>query len=238
MVKATYGTGSSIAMNIGKKFVNPHKGIVTSIGWGIKDEITYIFEGNVHFTGATIKWLKDNLGIISDYDSIEEICQLLEDNEGVYVVPAFSGLGAPYWVNEAKGIITGLTLKTSKEHIIRAGVESIAYQIRDVLEVFINSLGKPLKGIKAHGEATRNRFLMQFQSDILGIPVYKSSIEDMSAFGSFLLGGLGFGVWKNLGEISEIIKKKVAEVYNPNISEEKREEKYKEWKEAVKKVLS
>lgn len=237
MTKVTYGTGSSIAMNIGKKFIYPPNGIVTSIGWGINDEITYIFEGNVHSTGATIKWLKDNLGIIRDMDEVEEICFSLRNNEGVYIVPAFSGLGAPYWESNARGIITGLTFKTTKEHIIRAGVESIAFQIRDVLEVFMNSSGKTIKEIRADGGATKNRFLMQFQADILGIPVYRSSIEDMSAFGSFLLGGLSFGVWKDLEEVYDVIESKIADVYNPNISSEEREKKYKEWKDAIKKVL-
>ncbi|MCX7845828.1 MAG: glycerol kinase GlpK [Dictyoglomaceae bacterium] len=237
MSKVTYGTGSSIAMNIGDKFILPPQGIVTSIGWGINDNIIYIFEGNVHSTGATIKWLKDNLGIIQNMEEIEEICFSLKDNEGVYIVPAFSGLGAPYWNSNAKGIITGLTFKTTKDHIIRAGVESIAFQIKDVLEVFEKSSGKTLKEIRADGGATKNKFLMQFQADILGIPVYKAFYEDMSSFGSFVIGGLGLGIFKDIKEISKLIREKIQEIYYPQISIEEREKRYKEWKDAVKKVL-
>lgn len=238
MTKVTYGTGSSVAMNIGEELVLPPTGIVTSIGWKIDDRVIYIFEGNIHSTGATIKWLRDNLGIIQDMDEIERICFSLKDNEGVYIVPAFSGLGAPYWNSDAKGIITGLTFKTTRENVIRAGIESIAYQVRDLVEVFTRYSGKVIREIKADGGATKNKFLMQFQADILGIPVYKAFYEDMSSFGSFLMGGLGFGIFKDIEELAGLIKEKISEVYFPQISSEEREIKYREWKNAVKKALS
>ncbi|HOP95513.1 MAG TPA: glycerol kinase GlpK [Dictyoglomaceae bacterium] len=238
MTKVTYGTGSSIAMNIGDKFLAPPKGIVTSIGWGTNKETIYIFEGNVHSTGATVKWLIDNLGIIKDADEAEKLCSLIDDNEGVYFVPAFSGLGAPYWDNKAKGTILGLTFKSRKEHIVRAGIESIAYQIRDVLDVFMEHSKTEIKEIRADGGATKNKFLMQFQSDITGINILCSSFEDMSAFGSFLMGGLGFGVWKDYDEISLLVNEKLSLTYAPKMSLDERERKYKEWKEAVKRIIN
>jgi glycerol kinase len=237
MTKVTYGTGSSIAMNIGFRYINPPKGIVTSIGWGLNRDITYIFEGNVHATGATIMWLMENLGVITEMDNVEKMCLSLEDNEGVYFVPAFSGLGAPYWDNVARGVIYGLTFKTRKEHIIRAAVEAIAYQIRDVLEVLTKKSGIEIKEIKADGGATKNNFLMQFQADILGIPVLRTSIEDMSAFGSFLMGGLGFGVWNDLKDLKSLLMEKHFDVFSPKFSPEKREMYYGEWKKIVRKAL-
>jgi len=237
MTKVTYGTGSSIAMNIGGECLTPPKGIVTSIGWAINKEITYIYEGNVHATGATIRWLIDNLGILEGTKEVEKMCLSLEDNEGVYFVPAFSGLGAPYWESRARGLICGLTFKTKKEHIVRAAVESIAYQIRDVLEVFMSYAGVKIREIRVDGGATRNNFLMQFQADILGIPVLRAPLEEMSAFGSFLMGGLGFGVWKSLKDLNSLIKRNAADIFLPKMSSEEREKKYRDWKEAVKKAI-
>lgn len=237
MTKVTYGTGSSVAMNIGCRYINPPKGIVTSIGWGLNRDINYIFEGNVHATGATIKWLVENLGVIKELDDIEKICLSLEDNEGVYFVPAFSGLGAPYWDNVARGVIYGLTFKTRREHIIRAAIEAIAYQIRDVLEVLMGNSGIEIKEIRADGGATRNNFLMQFQADILGIPVLRTSIEDMSAFGSFLMGGLGFGVWNDLKDLQSLLAEKHFDVFSPKFPQEKREKYYGEWKNILRKAL-
>ncbi|MEM1580937.1 MAG: glycerol kinase GlpK [Candidatus Bathyarchaeia archaeon] len=239
MTKVTYGTGSSIVMNIGYEYIAPPKGIVTSIGWGINKDIPYIFEGNVHATGATIRWLMENMGIMAkaEMNDIEKICFSLEDNEGVYFVPAFSGLGAPYWENRAKGIIYGLTFKTKREHIIRAAVEAIAYQIRDVLEVLTRNSGIEIREVKADGGAAKNNFLMQFQADILGIPVQRAFIDDMSAFGSFLMGGLGFGVWDNLKELKNLLMEKRWDVFSPKIAPEKREKYYSEWRKIIKKSL-
>ena len=236
MVKATYGTGSSIMMNIGERFLMPFRGIVTSIGWRINNEITYVFEGNVHATGAAIKWLMDNLGIIEDLSEVENICSSIEDTDGVYFVPAFSGLGSPYWENRARGLIYGLTFKSNKAHIIRAAVESIAYQIRDVLEVFKNLPRVKINELRVDGGGAKNNFLMQFQADILGIRVLRARIEDMSAFGSYLMGGLGFKLWKNR-ELLSVINSIPRDIFYPKLPEARREEKYEVWKRIVRKAL-
>jgi len=237
MVKVTYGTGSSVAMNIGHEYMVPPKGIVTSIGWRINNDVSYILEGNVHATGATIRWLIDNIGLSVELDNIEKMCLSLEDNEGVYFVPAFSGLGAPYWENRAKGIIYGLTLKTKKEHIVRSAVEAIAYQIKDVIEVLMKGSRIKINKIKVDGGAARNNFLMQFQADILGIPVLRATIEDMSAFGSFLMGGLGFKIWKSLDDLEKLLSEKKWDIFTPKLSPEKRKKYYNEWRKVVKKSL-
>ena len=237
MVKATYGTGSSIVMNIGERFLMPSKGIVTSIGWGINHDITYVFEGNVHATGAAVKWLMDNLEIIKDLGEVEKICSSIKDTEGVYFVPAFSGLGAPYWESRARGLIYGLTFKSGKAHIIRAAVESIAYQIRDVLEVLKDRAGVRINELRTDGGGAKNNFLMQFQADILGIPVSRARIEDMSAFGSYFMGGLGFKLWKNLKEVSSVIDRVPRDIFYPKLSEAERKKKYETWKRIIRKSL-
>lgn len=237
MTKATYGTGSSIMMNVENKLIYPSKGVVTSIGWGVKDEVVYVLEGNVHATGAAIKWLAENLGLISNLDEIENICSSLEDTEGVYFVPAFSGLGAPYWESEARGLIYGLTFKASKAHLIRAAVEAIAYQIRDVIEVLRDVAGAKIDELKADGGAAKNNFLMQFQADILGIPVIRSNMEDMSAFGAFLIGCLGLNILKNLDSVSELINTLPKDVFSPKMSDQIRESKYSMWKQIINRLI-
>ena len=237
MTKATYGTGSSVMMNVGNEPPFPLKGIVTSIGWGIRNEVTYVLEGNVHATGAAIKWLADNLGLLSNLEEVERICLSIEDVEGVYFVPAFSGLGAPYWESEARGLIYGLTFKTSKAHLIRAAVEAIAYQIRDVIEVFENVTGAKIGELKADGGAAKNTFLMQFQADILGIPVVRTRIEDMSAFGAFLMGCLGLNALKNLNGALKLINAIPKDLFSPKMPDLMRENRYKMWKQIIQKLI-
>lgn len=237
MTKATYGTGSSIMMNVGNEPIHPLKGIVTSIGWGIRDEVVYVIEGNVHATGAAIKWLADNLGLLSNLDEVESICSSLEDTEGVYFVPAFSGLGAPYWESKARGLIYGLTFKASKAHLIRAAVEAIAYQIRDVVEVLEDIAGAKISELKADGGASKNNFLMQFQADILGVPVIRSGIEDMSAFGAFLMGCLGLNILKNFNEVSKLISAIPKDVFLPKMPALTRENKYSMWKQIINRLV-
>jgi len=237
MMKATYGTGSSIMMNIGNEFLLPPRGIVTSIGWGIDSEVVYVFEGNVHSAGAAITWLMNNLKLLSNVEEIELLCQAVEDTEGVYFIPAFSGLGAPYWESEARGLIYGLTFRTEKAHIVRAAVESVAYQVRDVVEVIKSGAGVKLSELRADGGMVKNSFLMQFQADILGIPVIRSHMDDMAAFGSFLMGELGLKIRKSLDDIASIINGIPRDIFLPKLSEMEREKRYELWKCIVRKSI-
>lgn len=236
MAKATYGTGSSVMMNIGEKVIIPTTGIVTSIGWGINDNITYVLEGNINYTGATIKWLVDNLGLLSSSKEAGIIASTVEDNNGVYLVPAFVGLGAPYWDSEARAIITGMSSSTNKAHIVRAAEESIAYQIKDIIELMREESGISLKELRVDGGPTRDNFLMQFQSDILDVPVVRVRIEELSALGSAFIAGLAVGVWNSLEELVSL--REVDTIFTPKMSQAKRERLYAGWKQAVKRSLS
>lgn len=231
MAKTTYGTGSSIMMNTGKKPVNSDKGLVTSIGWGFEESIQYVLEGNVHYTGATIKWLIDNLGLVSDVKEVESLAAEIEDNGGVYFVPAFSGLGAPYWDNEATGTISGLTAGTDKARIVRAALEAIAYQIKDVLDLMVTEAGVDLKKLRVDGGPTNNKFLMQFQADMLDIAVEKNVIEEVSALGSAYAAGLATGIWHDFNEIAGL--RKMAAVYHGEMESARRYKLYEGWKQAV-----
>ncbi|HVP18412.1 MAG TPA: FGGY family carbohydrate kinase, partial [Spirochaetia bacterium] len=179
-IKATYGTGTSIMRNIGESPRPPGPGIVLSLGWGFQGRPSYVFEGNIHSTGDTISWLRDNLGLFDSYEEAEALAAEIRGNGGVYLVPAFAGLGAPHWVHGIGALITGLTRDSGRGHIIRAGLESIAYQVRDLVEAMAEKAALP-KCLHAGGGATRNRFLMQFQADMLGIPVRASQAEEISA---------------------------------------------------------
>jgi glycerol kinase len=231
MAKVTYGTGSSIAMNIGDEYKISDKGIVTSIGWGLNNKIEYIYEGNIHSTGATIKWIVKNLELISDEKDSEKIALELENNGGVYFIPAFVGLGAPYWKNDLKAGIVGITFETRKEHIVRAALESIAYQIKDVVDLMTEEAEIEIKEIKVDGGPTQNKFLMQFQSDMLGVPVYKSEFEELSAIGVAYLGGLTTGFWESQAELRLLNEN--ATVYKSKIETATRKRYYQGWKDAV-----
>jgi glycerol kinase len=202
--KVTYGTGSSVMMNIGDKAVEAPKGLVTSVGFAIKGKVNYVFEGNIHSTGATIKWMVDSLEILKNSAESEALATSVESTEGVYFVPAFAGLGAPYWDNQVRACISGIHGGTRKAHIVRAGLESIAYQVKDLLDLMSRKAGIKLAEIRVDGGPTRNHFLMQFQSDMLNAPITVSDIEEASALGAALAGGLGIGVWKNLKELEEL----------------------------------
>ena len=184
--KATYGTGTSVMVNIGDIPKSPAPGIVQSIGWGLRGKAVYVFEGNIHSSGDTMRWLRDNLRVFSSYEEAEALAASLPDNGGVYLVPAFAGLGAPYWEHGISALITGLSRGCGREHLIRAGLESIAYQVRDLIEA-MEASSAPLMFLHADGGATRNKFLMQFQADILGIPVIAPAIEELSALGVALM---------------------------------------------------
>jgi len=236
MAKATYGTGSSVMMNIGKEPLESKGGLVTSIAWGAFREIEYVFEGNINCTGATIQWLVDNLELIPDPKVTGEIASSIPDNEGVYFVPAFVGLSAPYWDSDARASIIGMTRGTRKAHIVRAAEESIAYQIKDVLELMMQDSGIALKELRVDGGPTRDNFLMQFQADMLGIPVERNRITEVSAMGSAFMAGLAIGLWNSKDEIKAL--RQTDKVFTSHMESQERERLYRGWKEAVRRTLS
>lgn len=202
--KATYGTGSSVMVNIGEKAADAPAGLVTSVGFAACGKVFYAFEGNIHCTGATLVWLKDELQLVSGPQEVEEFAGKVKDNGGVYLVPAFSGLGAPWWQPDVRAVISGLSLGTGKSHVCRAAVESIAYQVTDLVSAMTEKAGISLKDVRVDGGPTRNKFLMQFQSDLLGVPVIRSEAGDASAFGAFIMNGFARGEWKTFEEASRL----------------------------------
>lgn len=232
--KATYGTGSSIMMNIGKEPVEAPEGLVTSIGFGCNKKIDYVFEGNIHCTGDTLKWLSDNLHLIDSPKDAEPLANEISDNEGVYLVPAFVGLGAPYWDQDAKASITGLGRDTGKSHIVRAALESIAYQIKDLIDLMNQNSGVDLQELRVDGGPTRNKFLMQFQADILDRKVVCSGIEEISALGSAYLAGLATGFWKDISVIENL--RSIDKSYEASLDADTRIRLYSGWINAVKKT--
>ena len=234
-IKATYGTGTSIMMNTGNELIISSDKIVTSVGWGIDEKVTYVLEGNIHCTGDIIKWLIENLQIIKDPKEAEILASSINDNEGVYFVPAFVGLGAPYWDNEARALITGMSRGSGKAHVVRAALESIAYQVKDLFDVIVKEIDIEPDGIRVDGGATENRFLMQFQADILGIPVFVSEIEEISARGVALLASWKMGFLEGLNDIENLIR--FRKIYKPSMPENLKNEYYSGWKRAVQRAL-
>ncbi|MFW6290426.1 MAG: FGGY-family carbohydrate kinase, partial [Mariniphaga sp.] len=231
MAKATYGTGSSIMMNIGEKPLDAPDGLVTSIGYGFDKKIFYVFEGNIHSTGDTLNWLKNDVELINDVSEAESLAISAENNNGVYLVPAFAGLGAPYWDNHARASLSGMPRNTKKAHIVRAALESIAYQVKDLIEPMQNEGGVELKLLRVDGGPTRNKFLMQFQSDMLNREIDCSDVEEASALGAALMAGLANGFWKDTGEVISLRKNDTT--YSPKMHEEERNMLYSGWKKAV-----
>ena len=236
MAKNTYGTGCFILMNIGEKIVPSRNGLLTTIAWGVNGKVEYALEGSIFIGGAVVQWLRDEIGLIKSSDEIEKYARKVKDTHGVYLVPAFVGLGAPYWDMYARGIIVGLTRGAKKEHILRAAEEAIAYQSRDVLEVIQKDSGINLKKLKVDGGAVRDNFLMQFQSDILEVPVVRPQIAETTALGAAYLAGLAVSYWKDKTEIAA--KWKVDKEFSPNMEESLREDLYKGWKKAVSRSLN
>ena len=204
--KTTYGTGSSVMVNIGEKFASAPGGLVTSVGFSAMGRTFYAFEGNIHCTGMTLSWLKDKLGMLSTPAESEELAASVSDNGGVYFVPAFAGLGAPWWRGDVKAVISGMTLGTSRAHIVRAAIESIAYQVTDLVSAMTEKAGISLKELRVDGGPTKNRFLMQFQADCLRVPVDCSDVEEASALGAVVMNGIARKVWSDFGEIALLRK--------------------------------
>lgn len=232
MAKTTYGTGSSIMMNIGNQPLTSPEGLVTSIGWGRAGTIDYVFEGNIHCTGDTINWLINDAELIANAAESETLALSVKDNNQVYFVPAFVGLGAPYWANQARACISGMARNTKKAHIVRAALESIAYQVKDLIDLMIENSSIPFREMRVDGGPTRNNFLMQFQSDMLHKEVVRSNIEEISALGSAFMAGLACGFWKDLDEIKML--RKVDKTFNPGMPSDEIEKLYEGWKLAVK----
>jgi glycerol kinase len=235
MAKNTYGTGCFMLMNTGKKIIESKNGLLTTIAWGIDDSVEYALEGSVFIAGAAVQWLRDEVKILDSAADSEYHAGKVNDNGGVYVVPAFAGLGAPYWDMYARGAIFGLTRGSSKSHIIRATLESLAYQTRDVLTAMEQDSGLNLKSLRVDGGASANNFLMQFQADMLSVQVSRPKILETTALGAAFLAGLAVGFWKK----SELMKDwKADRVFEPNMLEEERAKLYGRWQKAVEKTKS
>uniref|UniRef100_A0A7C3SN34 Glycerol kinase n=1 Tax=Dictyoglomus turgidum TaxID=513050 RepID=A0A7C3SN34_9BACT len=234
IVKNTYGTGCFILLNTGKNIKYSSQGLITTIAYGLGDEIYYALEGSVFIAGAVIQWLRDNLGIIKNSSESEILAKSVDDNGGVFFVPAFVGLGAPHWDMFARGLIIGITRGTKKEHIVRAALEAIAYQTQDVLELMSDETGIKIRELRVDGGASANNFLMQFQSDISNIRVIKPLVTETTSLGAAFLAGLGVGLWKSTDELKHLWREE--KVFEPCLSEEKRRELLKKWKEAVRRA--
>jgi glycerol kinase len=229
--KNTYGTGCFLLMNTGGEAPESQSGLVTTIGWGIGGEVAYALEGSIFVAGSAVQWLRDGLGILEHAADSEAAARSVEDTGGVFLVPAFVGLGAPYWDQRARGTLVGLTRGTTREHIVRATLESIAYQTRDVVECVQRDSGIHLAALRVDGGAAENDFLMQFQADALGVPVERPSVLEATAFGAAMLAGLGVGFWKDRGEIAA--GEAGLSVFEPRMSADRRDALYAGWKRAV-----
>ena len=237
MAKATYGTGSSVLMNIGDRALESRNGLVTTIAWGLSGRVTYAYEGVIRSTGDSLTWARDNLGLFRTYEEMEQLTGDLTNNEGVYLIPAFVGLGAPYWDAYARASIVGMNRGTDRGHMIRAALQSIAYQIVDVVQLMERESGVTLVELRADGGASDNSKLMQFQADMLNTNVIKSTISELSAMGSVFLGGLGIGFWASQEELISLQSTHV-QAYHPEMSLEESNMYYEGWKKAVKSVLA
>ncbi len=233
--KNTYGTGCFMLINTGDKLVVSEKGLLSTIAWRIGSKVEYALEGSIFAAGAAIQWLRDGLQIIKKASETESLAFQSPDNHGVIVVPAFAGLGAPYWDMFAKGAIFGLTRATTQADIVRATLESVAFQTKDVLELMLEESDLQLPHLQVDGGATANHFLMQFQSDILGVPVQRPVCLESTAAGAAYLAGIGAGLW----EKEDLVKRKqIDKIFYPQFSETQRIEKYHLWQEAVMRILT
>jgi glycerol kinase len=228
--KNTYGTGCFLLANTGATAAPARGGLLTTVAWDIGDGVRYALEGSAFVTGAAVQWLRDGLGIIAHAEQTEALATSIAGNEGVYFVPAFTGLGAPHWDMYARGLLIGIERGTTRAHIARATLESIAYQTRDLVEAMAEA-GQPIQVLRTDGGGTANRFLMQFQADVLGVPVEVAAIQETTALGAAFLAGLAVGVWRTPGELRE--KRAIAARYEPRMSRDERETLYDGWQRAV-----
>ena len=231
-MKNTYGTGCFMLMNTGEKPIDSANGLVTTVGWQIGGKVTYALEGSVFMGGALIQWLRDEMGLIENAPETEEFALKVKDTEGCYIVPAFTGLGAPYWKPEAKGIICGLTRGVGKYHIVRAALDAIAYQVNDLVTAMGQDAGTPVKSLRVDGGASANGYLMQTQADISNLDVIRPSCVETTALGAAYLAGLATGFWKDEDDIRKTAGDDT--VFTPKIEEAERTVRIEGWKNAVK----
>jgi len=236
MAKNTYGTGCFLMLNTGKQRIYSQSGLLTTLACGSGSKPAYALEGSVFIAGAAVQWLRDGLKIINSAAETEELALKVNDSNGVYVVPAFTGLGAPYWNTDARGAILGLTRGTKREHIVRATLESIAFQTADVVEAMRADSKIPLQQLRVDGGAVANNFLMQFQSDILNIIVERPAIIETTALGAAFLAGLAVGLWNDTSELKNC--RQTDRIFSPQISPAERERLFSGWKNAVRKVTA
>ncbi|MCL2520531.1 MAG: glycerol kinase GlpK [Spirochaetaceae bacterium] len=236
-VKNTYGTGCFILMNTGAKAINSQNGLITTIAWGVNNQIDYALEGSIFVAGAAIQWLRDELQLLTDVAASESYATAVNDNGGVYVVPAFVGLGAPYWQQHVSGLITGLRRNSSKAHLIRATLESLAYQSCDVIKAMQADAAIPLKHLYANGGASNNNFLMQFQADILNTEVIRPAITESTALGAAYLAGLAVGYYKDKADIIKNITA-TGTTFKPLIDDNYRTKLLNGWQQAIKQALT
>lgn len=231
MIKNTYGTGCFLLMNTGDRPVRSESGLLTTIAWGLAGKVEYALEGSIFIAGAAVQWLRDSLGLINSAGDSEALARSVPDTDGVYLVPAFTGLGAPYWDMYARGTIVGLTRGSSRAHIVRAALESIAYQTRDVVDAMASDAGIPARALRVDGGATANDFLMQFQADVLHVPVERPQIRETTALGAAYLAGLATGVWTDRDSIAS--RWACDRTFSPTMATGERERLCRDWRRAV-----
>ncbi|MHA6488818.1 glycerol kinase GlpK [Bacillus cabrialesii] len=236
MGKNTYGTGCFMLMNTGEKAIKSEHGLLTTIAWGIDGKVEYALEGSIFVAGSAIQWLRDGLRMFKDSSLSESYAEKVDSTDGVYVVPAFVGLGTPYWDSDVRGSVFGLTRGTTKEHFIRATLEALAYQTKDVLDAMEADSNISLKTLRVDGGAVKNNFLMQFQGDLLNVPVERPEINETTALGAAYLAGIAVGFWKDRSEIAN--QWNLDKRFEPDFEEEKRNELYTGWQKAVKAAMA
>ncbi|MEO2207746.1 glycerol kinase GlpK [Paenibacillus pabuli] len=235
-MKNTYGTGCFMLMNTGEDPVKSDHGLITTIAWGVNGKVEYALEGSIFVAGSAIQWLRDGLRMLRSSKDSEDYAARVPSTDGVYMVPAFVGLGSPYWDSEVKGAVFGLTRGTTKEHFIRATLEALAYQTRDVLAAMESDSGIAVHSLRVDGGAAANDFLMQFQSDILGVPVERPTVNETTALGAAYLAGLAVGYWESADELKD--HENTERVFNPLMAEDTRNDLYAGWQRAVKAAMA
>lgn len=235
-IKNTYGTGCFVMLNIGDKPLLSKNNLLTTVAWKIGDEVKYALEGSIYVGGSVVQWLRDGLGFIKSSSEVEELASSVPDSGGVYFVPALTGLAAPYWDQYARGTIVGITRGTTRAHIARAALDGIAFQTYDIAQAMAKDLGAPLTELKVDGGASRNNLLMQFQSNLLGIPVVRPKITETTALGAAYLAGLAVGFWKDINEIKS--QWQVERTFNPVPENEEIENAKKGWQDAIQRTLT
>jgi glycerol kinase len=230
--KNTYGTGCFLLLNTGNEIIQSQSGMLTTLAYQFQDQLpNYALEGSVAITGALVQWLRDNLELIRNSPEVEDLARSVDDNGGVYFVPAFSGLFAPYWRSDARGVITGLTRFANKGHIARAALEASAYQSREILDAMLSDSNVDITELKVDGGMVENELLMQFQADILGVPVVRPKISETTALGAAYAAGLAVGFWKDINQLRE--NWEIDKTWYPEMDSELRKNLYQNWKKAV-----